>query len=162
MPHDSLLKYVPPEIQDMSKASQRGFTLIELVVVIVILGVLAAFAVPRFMGLEREARVAAIRNLSGSVRSAATMAHSAQIAQGLAANAAINVEGTNIPMALSYPTRASIDNLIGDLTGFAYAQGTGTFSKTNAPTPAQCSFTYTAPAAINLPPTISVPVVTGC
>jgi len=147
----------------MSKASQSGFTLIELVVVIVILGVLAAFAVPRFMGLETQARVAALRGLQGSVKSAATLAHSSQIAQGLAANTTIVVEGTNITMLNGYPTLASIDNLVTDTTnnGFAYAAATGTFTKTGAPTPANCSFTYTA-ATATVPPVISQPTITGC
>ncbi|MDP2153412.1 MAG: prepilin-type N-terminal cleavage/methylation domain-containing protein [Methylotenera sp.] len=48
---------------------QRGFTLIELVVVIVILGILASSALPKFINLGREARVAAIQSLAGSVRS---------------------------------------------------------------------------------------------
>ena len=41
------------------KKAQTGFTLIELVVVITILGILAAFAVPRFASLEGQARLAA-------------------------------------------------------------------------------------------------------
>ncbi|MEE8339097.1 MAG: prepilin-type N-terminal cleavage/methylation domain-containing protein, partial [Xanthomonadales bacterium] len=56
----------------MNKA-QKGFTLIELVVVITILGILAAFAFPRFAALEVEARKATINGLAGSVRAAATL-----------------------------------------------------------------------------------------
>ena len=50
----------------MKNRIQSGFTLVELIVVIVILGILAAVALPKFMGLEREARVASVRSMGGT------------------------------------------------------------------------------------------------
>jgi MSHA pilin protein MshA len=132
-----------------------GFTLIELVVVITILGILAAFAVPRFTAIEGRARQAAVQGLAGSVRSAATLAHSMWLVSG--SPATILMEGQTITMVNGYPNRATIDDALADLSGFAYAQGTGVFSKTGATTPANCSVTYTAPAAANTAPTITVP-----
>ncbi len=52
------------------KSTQQGFTLIELVMVIVILGILAATAIPRFVNLSGEARLAAVEGLAGSISSA--------------------------------------------------------------------------------------------
>lgn len=52
------------------KTTQQGFTLIELVMVIVILGILAATAIPRFVNLSTEARGAAVSGLAGSISSA--------------------------------------------------------------------------------------------
>jgi MSHA pilin protein MshA len=85
---------------------QAGFTLIELVMVIVILGILSAFALPRFADLGSEARVASIRGIYGAIKSASSIAH----AQALVENATgdITLDGTSIVMVGKYPSAAGI------------------------------------------------------
>ena len=90
----------------MSKSAQRGFTLIELVVVIVILGILAAFAVPRFARLDRQARIASVRALEGSLRSGSVLARSQWLAEGLNA-ATTTIEGAAVTMTNGYPAGAA-------------------------------------------------------
>lgn len=62
------------------KQVQRGFTLIELVMVIVILGVLAAVAIPKFVDLSGDARNAAIQGVAGGITSASSVNYAAKSA----------------------------------------------------------------------------------
>jgi len=133
----------------MLKSKQRGFTLIELVVVI---GILAAFAVPKFMGLEAQARTSTVNSMAGSVKSAATMAYGVWLASGVGGNS-VTINGTPVALAFGYPTAASISTLIQDTSGFTIAGGTWT--KTGATTPATCQLVYTPAANVNTPPVIT-------
>ena len=82
----------------MKASQERGFTLIELVVVITILGILSAFAVPRFIALDTQARVATVNGLAGSVKSAASLARGLAMANAAAASGSVTMEGQTITL----------------------------------------------------------------
>ncbi len=136
---------------------EGGFTLIELVVVIALLGILAAFAIPRFASLEREARSATTQGLSGSVRSAAAMAHGLFIATGAAP---VNMEGNSIAIVNGYPDAATIADTLADSTGFGVATAAGATTFTKQGASGTCQVVYTE-AIVNNPPSIAVDT-SGC
>jgi len=155
----------------MKHATQRGFTLIELVVVIVILGILAAFALPRFMNLEQRARQASMRALEGSVRTAAAMAHANWLTNATGPAGNLVIENQTVTFANNYPTAGTIQNTLQQGTIQAGVPGrftvavngtTATFTIVGANAPATCTVTYTEPTSATVPPNIPVATVTGC
>lgn len=126
------------------KQQQAGFTLIELVIVIVILGILAATALPRFSDLSTDARVAAVSGLAGSIRSAASISRATQLAKGYSAGVAITLDGQAVGMSAGYPTAANISMALTDTSGFTVAANgsVATFSLSGR---SQCRVTYAEP-----------------
>ncbi|MGI9248622.1 MAG: prepilin-type N-terminal cleavage/methylation domain-containing protein [Woeseiaceae bacterium] len=140
------------------KPGQRGFTLIELVVVIALLAILAAFAIPRYAGLEREARTAAVLGISGSIRSGAALVHGLSISQGV--NPVV-MEGNVINLTQGYPDATDVAATLADMTGFTVAvngsSDQAVFSKTGG---TNCEVIYND-ALAGSAPVISVDT-SGC
>ena len=148
----------------MKRGNQSGFTLIELIMVIVILGALAAFSLPRFADLGADARRASVEGALGAVRSASAISHAAALASGAAAGASISLEGQTVTMAFHYPTGdtagiataaqlgASGENYLLDDTTTA---GTLTIRPLGA-TGTTCEISYVQPTAAGNAPVISM------
>ena len=88
--------------QQFKKSAQAGFTLIELIVVIVILGILAATALPKFMGMGGDARVAALNAAFGSIKTTNSLVHGKWLINPTATQTLEDVT-VNVNNASGYP-----------------------------------------------------------
>ncbi len=158
------------------RPQEAGFTMIELIMVIVILGILAAVALPRFYDLQTDARVAKMQAALGSIKSAAAIAHSGALVSNktAASGESILMEGATVNLVYGYPdvvagASANTSGIVIAAGGLADYDLTTTAATATVLTiqvdaaHTACKITYTEPASSGAAPTFSAaPAATDC
>ncbi|WP_370280269.1 type II secretion system protein [Pontibacterium sp.] len=133
---------------------QAGFTIVELVVVIALLGILAAVALPRFLNVTDDAHAASVNGTGGALRSAVGLVKAQAIVEETAANGTVNYDNSNVTVnATRYPAATDPDSCVDVWEGVLQA-GAPTVSTGNGTdyTAAwdgddeQCDYTYNGAA----------------
>jgi len=132
--------------------SQAGFTLIELIMVVVILGILAAFALPKFASLNSESEVAAVEAARGAVKTAMAVSHGKWLAQG--STGTVKLDGTDYTLENGYPAHTDIEAIAG-LDGYEVDLITTDKQAVVRINTNNCSFTYTEAANATSAATLS-------
>jgi len=151
----------------------QGFSLIELIMVIVILGILATTLLSRFADLGRDARIAAVKHMEGTLKTAAALLHSVCMIKTPCATTAgffyLPYDGRTLLINNTYPEAGDviggdqIDTIITQ-SGFAVVLAnnlTTRFDLIGAPNPATCSVAYRQAVSLGEEPTITV-TISGC
>lgn len=150
-----------PALTAMRQPAQGGFTLIELIVVIVILGILAATALPRFGNLSGDARLASMNAARGALMSLSAVGHGqALINPTTAATTGINYEGTTVTFVNTYPAANANTAIAAGLTDTDYIKSVAGTTLTIRPAALAattgCTLTYTEATSATVEPVITL------
>jgi MSHA pilin protein MshA len=142
-----------------------GFSLIEGVVLVSLVGIVTAFAVPRFTRLANSARASEMVALGANLRTAAELAHAQYVQSGARAKN-VTMLGKLINLKNGYPdaSKTGIGNALFETEGFA-TETTGdsvTFLNPEAPSARECSVTYHAASTTTAAPTDTIVQTAGC
>lgn len=107
------------------RQANAGFTLIELVIVISILGILAAIALPKFVAIQTDARIAKLNAARGAVAAGAVIAHSAYLTRGGITDLVTCPAGGGFASNLSSGTLCSEGGLLNLVNGYPASTALG-------------------------------------
>lgn len=148
---------------------QQGFTLIELVMVIVILSVLAAVALPRFSSMQQDTRYAALKNTRGAVITAMNIVYAKSLIEDeySLANASIELDnGIIVNTVYGYPARTEIGiaaNIDVSNGPFWISFGGGVLAKIYLKKFQQCKFFYFPATSTTVPARVgALPAISNC
>ena len=141
----------------------KGVSQVEAVVIVTMIGIVAAFAIPRFTHLQNDVRASEVVALSMNLRSAAESAHAQYLRSG---SMSATVAGRPVRLKYGYPDATSfgIQRAVVDAVDFMASASTNsvTYSKHDAPTAAECGVTYNASPAPSSPATVTDLKTAGC
>ena len=157
-------------------SQQKGFTLIELIIVIVILGILAVTAAPRFIDIQSDARVETLQGVKAAIQGASQLVYAKAAIKGVQRSASdtVTISGTSVSVVYGYPDASTLDTIADwstivdmeegkitienadatdDVVRFRFA----TITSDDAASPATgCYVQYTSAASVGATPTITV------
>ena len=166
------------------RRNNGGFTLIELIVVIVILGILAVTAAPKFVDLQSDARLATLNGMKAAINSAVSLTYGKSLVKGVEkapSGKKVSINGEEVDVCYGYPCAeaAKIQKVL-DIGEFSKCGASSTpagdwcygeqtdIKKINIyiangySTSSKCYVTYEQPTGVGVAPKVALPTDVSC